>query len=112
MTNSPYPKTIEMISKWDINPDTVSVDGFSEKGYYKFVFEIIDGKKRKIVMPDGTAARTFQPWPRHCDGTIIYKQFIAEGGEGFTIGDMGRQLGVDPERIDEFVETVRKFIND
>lgn len=74
----PFSKTCQMLEAWGIDPSTVSIDDADEKGYYKFVFEIYDSKKRKLInRATGEAMKVFTPWPEGSSNTI-YKMYVKE----------------------------------
>jgi len=76
--NLPFTKTCQMLEAWGIDPTTVSADDANESGYYKFVFEIVDGKKRRLISSTTHQAyKTFQPWPEG-SGDTIYKMYLKE----------------------------------
>jgi hypothetical protein len=75
---STYPKTCQALEAWGVDPRTVCVDDVSESGYYKFVFEIVDGKKKRMYSPSThEALKVFTPWPEG-SGNTIYKIFMKE----------------------------------
>lgn len=75
--SSPYPKTIAMLEAWGIDPDSVSVDGFDEDGYFTFIRDA-DGNR---TIRNGLVLRQAHRWPEGCDSALIINQFRAEGGQ-------------------------------
>ena len=67
-------KTCEMISKWDIDPTTVSREDLTEEGYYTFVYDA-EGKRK--YTQDYEMVRDWHEWPEGA-GKLIYEMYLLE----------------------------------
>jgi hypothetical protein len=63
-----------MISKWDIDPKTVSRDDVTAEGYYAF---ILDESGNRTYTGQGELVTEWHEWPEGA-GKLIYEMYLKE----------------------------------